>query len=365
MECKGPVAPQIVIPAQIVFGDNLCKILQNHTNYCLLVHKLSSATICAALAVPIFRISLATVCAGKIKPNCTNCCRLHKLSSVAVFKLQKIMTITKMMMMMMMIISVGGLEAGLGVDTNSSSPRSRHWPLPKKPVNWIHHNVELSSCIKLIYIMKTFLPSCLEQNLCVSPIDAFYENTHTHPSLTHTLSHPHYTHQSLTHTLFHTHITHEHTHTYTHPSQTTIHRCTHTHTPPYTDRHTHTHTHTYTLPHTHTHTHPSFLHTHPSFLPSHTPLQTHITHTHTHILIRGFNRGYDYMLRATGHIPLFISENHVLHTFDKLTNLIENSSDLRCRFTLISKKFGFVYNRGTYIHVATGHVCYYFWFSPL
>ena len=85
-------------------------------------------------------------------------------------------------------------------------------------------------------------------------------------------------------------------------------------------------------------------------------------YTHTHILVRGFNRGYDYMLRATGHIPLFLSENHVLHTFDKLTNLIENSSDLRCRFTLVSKKWGFVYNRGTYI--ATGHVRYYFWFSP-
>ena len=54
-------------------------------------------------------------------------------------------------------------------------------------------------------------------------------------------------------------------------------------------------------------------------------LQTH-THTHTHFLVRGFNRRCDYMLslRATGYIPLFLSENHVLHTFDKLTNLIEN-----------------------------------------
>ena len=48
------------------------------------------------------------------------------------------------------------------------------------------------------------------------------------------------------------------------------------------------------------------------------------THTHTHILVRGFNQGYDFMLRATGDIPLFLSENHVLHIFDKLTNLIEN-----------------------------------------
>ena len=51
-------------------------------------------------------------------------------------------------------MGVGGLEAGLGVDTNSSSPR----PLLKEPVIWTRHNVELSSCIKLIYIMKTFAP---------------------------------------------------------------------------------------------------------------------------------------------------------------------------------------------------------------
>ena len=130
-------------------GDNLCKILQ--TSH----HKLSPPAqiivgdnlYCSCRSQ--FLISLATICAGKMKPNCTNCRHLHKLSSVAVFKLQKIMTITEMMMMMMMmmmiimmiimmilIISVGGLEVGLGVGTNSSSPRPR--PLPKKPVIYTH-----------------------------------------------------------------------------------------------------------------------------------------------------------------------------------------------------------------------------------
>ena len=121
--------------------DNLCKILQNLTPQIV-----SSCTNCRrgqfVLLSPFqFLMSLATICAGKMKPNCTSCRRLHKLSSVAVFKLQTIMTFTKMMMMtmmlllllmmmmmmmmimimlmMMIIISVGGFEAGLGVDTNS------------------------------------------------------------------------------------------------------------------------------------------------------------------------------------------------------------------------------------------------------
>ena len=122
-------------PAQIVVDDNLCCSCRSQ-----------------------FLISQMTICAGKMKPNCTNW-RL----SVAVFKLQKIMTITKMIMMMMMMISVGGLEAGL-----------------------VHIHMHA------------------------------HTHTHTHTNTpNHTLTHTHPSHKSLhTHHL-HTH-THAHTHTYTH-----------------------------------------------------------------------------------------------------------------------------------------------------
>ena len=95
------IAPQIVVPAQIVVGDNLCKILQNLTPQIVVVDNLC----CSCRSQ--FLISQTTICAGNMKPNCTNC-RLHKLTSVSrclqTFKLQKIMTITKMMMMMMTTI---------------------------------------------------------------------------------------------------------------------------------------------------------------------------------------------------------------------------------------------------------------------
>ena len=68
------------------------------------------------------------------------------------------------------------------------------------------------------------------------------------------------------------------------------------------------------------------------------------------------------MLRATGHIPLFLSENHVLHTFDKLPNLTENSSDLRCRFTLVSKKMRLRLQK-SYIH--SNRACVLFFILPV
>ena len=41
------------------------------------------------------------------------------------------------------------------------------------------------------------------------------------------------------------------------------------------------------------------------------------TYTHTHILVRGFNWGYECLLKVTWHIPLFAYERYVFPCFDK------------------------------------------------
>ena len=49
------------------------------------------------------------------------------------------------------------------------------------------------------------------------------------------------------------------------------------------------------------------------------PDRTH-THKHTHILVKGFNWGYDTLLRATGHIQLFGFKEYIFYYMDELNN---------------------------------------------
>ena len=44
------------------------------------------------------------------------------------------------------------------------------------------------------------------------------------------------------------------------------------------------------------------------------------------------------MLKVTGHIQLFASEKYVSPSYYKFTKLNENLSNLRCKFSLVSKK---------------------------